>query len=195
MKNVSEKFWGLIEQDKKYKEALEIVRKNSNGKIWLIGGAVYRNLVKLFYGAKIGEIKDYDFIVEDVSLPLNFDLPIEWREGELSRFGGYKFFRQDLTNSLDFVELRRVFHIVERKVMPEINNFLLYTPLNIHSLIWDIDKQVLKGEIGFDALERRVISANDKQMLELMAARYGKTPGEIIKEKAEELGFDYQIQT
>lgn len=53
-------------------EAYDVVRKNSSGKIWLIGGTLCRGLSEILYGIK-NEGCDFDFIVEEGVG--EFDLP------------------------------------------------------------------------------------------------------------------------
>jgi len=53
---LEEKF-KLYLEDPIFLEILELVKQNSKGKIWLMGGFLYRNLVSALYG---GEIYNYD---------------------------------------------------------------------------------------------------------------------------------------
>ena len=54
----ADEFREIILRDEKYLGTLDIVRENSSGKIWLLGGAIYGHLL-FGEGAKI---KDYDLI-------------------------------------------------------------------------------------------------------------------------------------
>ena len=60
--DLSEKLTGLLGRDEEYTGALKVAQNNSEGRIWLIGGAVYR---KLLFG-DCEQAKDYDFIVEEI---------------------------------------------------------------------------------------------------------------------------------
>ena len=61
MDDCFEKFRDLILKDKNYLETLKIVKNNSSGKVWLIGGAVYGYLL---FG-KNANVKDYDYLVKN----------------------------------------------------------------------------------------------------------------------------------
>ncbi|HLD05561.1 MAG TPA: hypothetical protein VJG90_07610 [Candidatus Nanoarchaeia archaeon] len=55
-------FKRALQDNPTYEEALEIVRKNSTGKIWIIGGFVARNIAYQLYGHPEPN-SDFDFIV------------------------------------------------------------------------------------------------------------------------------------
>lgn len=63
-KKLTEIVDGEIFSDLDFQEALEIGRKNSHGKIWLIGGFLYKNLAHSLYGSK-KSTKDFDLVIED----------------------------------------------------------------------------------------------------------------------------------
>lgn len=62
--NYSKIIQKTINEDREFKSALEIVKKNSNGKIWVAGSFIFRNLASATYGLPKPIFKDYDFIVE-----------------------------------------------------------------------------------------------------------------------------------
>ena len=61
--NLSKKFSKYIEHEENYKTVYNIVRQNSKGKVWLIGGGLSRNLNQLIHGTPQRSF-DFDFIVE-----------------------------------------------------------------------------------------------------------------------------------
>ena len=56
MENFTAKFKPYL-KDQKFLEVFDLVEQNSKGKIWLIGGFIYKNLASSLYG---GEIYNYD---------------------------------------------------------------------------------------------------------------------------------------
>ncbi|MCL5018837.1 MAG: hypothetical protein M1416_03695 [Candidatus Pacearchaeota archaeon] len=173
--------------DKDFQEALDIVRKNSSGKIWLIGGFLYKNLAHSLYGSK-KSTKDFDLIVEKANSKLF--LPENWIEKE-NHFSSPKFISRE--KQIDFIPLSNIYYIKTKSLVPCINNFLEGGGLNIHCLAYDILEKEILGDIGIRALEQRIISVYNLEMLEYGAKIYGKTLNEIIKTKAEELGFESQL--
>ena len=51
---IRKRYTGMFEQSLKYTpefaEVLDIARRNSSGKIWIIGGFVYRHIIRELYG-------------------------------------------------------------------------------------------------------------------------------------------------
>ena len=173
--------------DKDFQEALDIVRKNSSGKIWLIGGFLYKNLAHGLYGSK-KSTKDFDLIIENANTELF--LPENWTEKE-NHFSSPKFINGK--KQIDFIPLSNLYYIKTKSLVSNINNFLEGGGLNIHCLAYDIFEKEILGDIGIKALEQKIISVYNLEMLEYGAKIYGRTPNEIIKTKAEDLGFDARL--
>lgn len=173
--------------DKDFQEALDIARANSSGKIWLIGGFLYKNLAHSLYGSK-KSTKDFDLIVEKANSRLV--LPENWIAKE-NHFSSPKFISGG--KQIDFIPLSNIYYIKTKSLVPCINNYLEAGGLNIHCLAYDILEKKVLGSIGIKALEQRIISVYNLEMLEHQARIYGKIPNEIIKTKAEELGFEAQF--
>lgn len=65
MDSLSAVLRGIIEKDKDFKESLNVIRPFVEGKLWVVGGYVYRNLVYQLYD--IPPLKtDIDFLAEHV---------------------------------------------------------------------------------------------------------------------------------
>jgi hypothetical protein len=173
--------------DKDFQEALDIVRENSSGKVWLVGGFLYKNLAHNLYGSK-KSTKDFDLVVEDSNYKLT--LPEGWRIRK-NHFDGLKFVNGE--KQIDFMPLASLDYIKMNKLSPCMDNFLEGGGLNIHCLAYDIFGKKIFGDIGIKALEQKVISAYNLEMLEYGARKYRKIPNDIIKSKAEELGFRAQL--
>ena len=175
-----------ILEDEGFKEALEITRINSSGKIWLIGGFLYKNLVDALYGTCSKPAKDFDLIVEKANKRIV--LPVGWKK-KMNNFGNPRFFNGEL--EIDFIPLESIYYIKRNKLEPRIENFLVGVPLNIHFLVYDIFKKEIFGDIGIKALEEKVVKVYNKKMADCCARKYNKTADAMVKEKAEALGFKY----
>ncbi|MEK6913798.1 MAG: hypothetical protein AABW47_03975 [Nanoarchaeota archaeon] len=167
-----------------FQEALNIVRENSSGKIWLVGGFLYKNLAHYLYGSK-KSTKDFDLIVENSNDKLT--LPKDWAIRK-NHFDGLKFVNEE--KQIDFIPLARVCYC---EGYPSIDNFLKSGGLNIHCLAYDIFNNEILGEVGIKALEQKIIASYNLKVLEEGTRRYGRTPNDLIKTKAEELGFKAQL--
>jgi len=168
-----------------FREQLEIVRRNSRGKIWVIGGFVYKTLASELYGREI-KTKDVDFLVENPNPEIV--LPEGWKI-TLNHFGNPKFIPPDGKEKPDFVPLARVYSILKRRLPPEIENYLSGTPLNVQSIAYEVDGRII-GDAGISALEKRVVAVHNLDMAKDVAYWiYNKTVNDIIKKAADELGF------
>ncbi len=191
IENLSEIFQEKISKDIPFSISLSVVRDNCKdncGKIWIIGGFLYKSLVELSYGSCEKPTKDYDFIVEKVDEKIV--LPIGWRR-KVNSFGNPKFVMPSSGIEVDFVPLKKVYSVLERKIKnPCIDNYLNGVPLNVHSLVYDISEKRISGDIGIKALEEKIVRVNDLKMAEDAAELYDTSINEMIRQKAEELGFD-----
>lgn len=181
--DVTQLFLNGTEDNLRFREALEIVKSNSSGKIWLIGGFVYRTIASQLYGTPKPAV-DFDFIVEKAVEC--FTLPESWSL-EQNRFGNPKFVHGH--NSIDYVPLDKVCSITSRALSPTIENYLSGVPLTVQSIAYDVYGDKVIGEIGIDALKRRVIEINNLHFAEYAASKKGISVEEMIKQKAESLRF------
>jgi hypothetical protein len=172
-----------ILNDENFNEALELVRKNSSGSIWLIGGFLYKNIAHALYGSP-KSTKDFDFVIEKAKD--NLALPEGWIRIS-NHFNGIKFVSSG--SQIDFIPLADLYYIKANNLKPSIDNFLDGGGLNIHGLVYDLTEERVFGSIGLNALEQRTISAYNLPMLKHAARLYGRTPNQIIRTKADELNF------
>jgi len=182
----SEGFLKWSENDGDYQAALRIVKNNSEGRIWLIGGAVYRTLL---FG-DCDQAKDFDFIADYVRDDCDLFVP----EGySISRtgMGGLRLYSSN--DSIDIVTLKDVFQIKSRGLEPSIKNYLSGVPLNIQSIVWDVGRRQIRGEIGIKAIGDRVLRVNDLEMAMNRAISKGMSIKQMLEEKAMELDFDYEM--
>ncbi|MBI4141883.1 hypothetical protein HY484_03090 [Candidatus Woesearchaeota archaeon] len=166
-----------------FHEAVDIVKRNSSGNIWLVGGFVYRTIASVLYGLKMPRV-DFDFIVE---VPVEkFILSDGWQV-LLNSFGNPKFVCGE--KKIDYVPLRSVYSIRARHIPATIDNFFSGNPLNVHSIAFDVYAGVVCGDVGIDAIKRRVVEVNNLEFAEYDAKRRGKSVNELISEKAHSLNF------
>lgn len=183
----TEIFLNSIKDKNQFEEVFDIVRTNSRGGIWLIGGFVYRGIVSELYGT--AKIKvDYDFIVEN---PIEIKLPPDWKQIK-NKYGNPKF--SNGLYEIDYVPLRNIYSIIRKRLKPSIDNYLKGTPLTIQSVAYDcINKEVI-GEIGLDAIKRKLVAINDIEQAKHYAKIKKISIRDLIREKAENLGFSYYIK-
>lgn len=84
--DITQLFLSGIKSRLEFAESLDVVRRNSSGRIWLVGGFVYRTIASQLYGLPEPE-SDLDFVVENPVL--EFDLPNGWRV-DSNRYGNPK---------------------------------------------------------------------------------------------------------
>ncbi len=187
--SLSREFFAVLSQDEKYPEILDLIKQNSAGNIWIIGGLVYKTIAGFLQGIT-PQIKDYDFVVEQ-SIP-EIIVPKSWRVKPNS-FGNLKFTNRKIGTKVDLVSLWRVYQIYERGLEPEISNFLSGVPFNIHSIAFNTTNLRIIGNIGIRALEERVVRVYDSEMARLYAQRYRTTVASLLHRKSEEIGFRVEL--
>jgi len=172
-----------LKKNTEYHEVLKIVKSNAKGKIWLIGGAASRNIIKAIY--KYSQPKsDFDFLVEKLN-------------GKLIIPSGWKLTKNRLNNprlirgytEVDIVPLKTAEYILQNKLKPSIRNFLAGTPLDIQSLAFDIEKKKLIGPLGIKALQKKEVRINNSKRFLARAQRKSLTPEELLQQTAKSLKF------
>jgi len=181
----------IVVSDIEFNISLDLVKQNSNpGKIWLIGGYIYRNLANLLYGTACKPAKDYDFIVENHRKVRN--LPKGWRKAR-NTFKGWKFINAGLGIEIDYVGLDKLYVVVKNGVSPTIESYLETAPLNIQSIAYEIPEGEslgrIVGDVGIKGLEDKVVCVNDLEFANDCAGIYKTTVNNQIRRKAQELGF------
>lgn len=171
-----------LSENKIYLEALGIVKKNSIGKVWLIGSGVYKKLLNLLYGSGY-EIKDWDFIVTKITTSLK--LENGWTAGE-SKHGNPKLKKGDFV--IDLISLDNIHSIKERSLEPKIANYLSGAPLSIQSIAFDVDEKELLGELGIQSILAKTVAINNKEEYDYAASIYGDLYS--VKRYANILGFN-----
>ncbi len=179
----TESFLNIANTYPEFKEAVEIIKKNSEGGIWLMGGFVFRSIVENIYGVPMSKNADLDFIVEN---PKEIKVPDDWVIKK-NDYGNPKLVGPSFY--IDCIPLKNVHSIIRRKLEPTIENFLSGTPLNIQSIIFDVIKNKVMGDIGIKSIQERIVSVNDPIQAEYRAGKKGVTVSDLVRNLADELGF------
>jgi hypothetical protein len=167
-------------------EVFDLVKQNSKGKIWLIGGYLYRNLAAVLYGGQKYNY-DIDFIVEQRNDILK-DVP-GWRI-EVNNYGAKNYVR--LGNRMSFTDIRKFIRVSGLKKYT-IEEIIDTTPFNIQSIAYDFGEGRIIGEKGIGALIKKVVKINNIDQAKFYAERKGQNLKDMIIKKAEELGFNYEL--
>src|SRR3989344_5158038 len=161
-------------------EVLDLVKENSNGKIWIIGGFLYKNLARLLYGGDMYD-EDIDFVVEQR------EEKIKEKPGwsiYTNNYGVENYFRDE--TKMSFTDIRKAIRVSGLK-NPTIEQFIEETPLNVQSIVYDIKSGLILGEKGISALKNKVVSVNNEEQAKFYAQRKGKKLEDVLLEKAREL--------
>lgn len=165
-----------------FKETLSLVRQNSEGKIWLIGGYLYKNLASALYGSNPYEY-DIDFIVEHKNQTLK-EVP-GWNI-QLNSYGNPNYTNH--THNMSFTDIHKAIRVFEME-RPTIEEFIKHTPLTIQSIAYDIHEEKIIGERGIHALLMKEVAINHTPQAQFYAQMKNKTLEQIILEKTKELNF------
>lgn len=183
MKNTSKYFTQIFHRatanNKSYHLALEIVKHNSEGKVWLIGGFIFRNIVSYLYGTSFRNT-DFDFLVEKPKS--NITLSPGW-EIHTNGFGNKRLICSNL--SIDFIPLNNLDYVNKNHLKPSIKNYLKGVPLTIQSIAYDYQNETIIGKVGKQAILDKTVAINNLEQ----ALSYFIPPKDLITEKATSLGF------
>lgn len=182
---MEERFTPYLE-DSVFKEVLDLVKQNSRGKIWLVGGFLYKNLASELYGGEIYNF-DIDFIVEERNDTLKE--VVGWRL-ETNSYGSQNYVKDG--HKMSFTDIRKAIRVSGLK-NATIEEFIKETPLNIQSIAYDLEQNKIIGEKGIEALKNKIVKINNKEQAEFYAKRKSRELKDILIEKAKELGFDYEL--
>lgn len=173
---------------KEFENTIEIVSRNSYGKIYLIGSRIYKGAASKLYGTA-KPTGDYDFVIEELSK--HIILPEGWELHE-NRFGNPKFTSEKL--SIDAVPLKNVNSIKRRELTPTILNYLTGTPLTVQSIAYDIFEDELFGEVGIQAIIDKTVSINNQEEAKIAAQKKEMTLNDYVKKIADSLQFKFVLQ-
>jgi hypothetical protein len=184
-----EKFIADLDKDEQFLEVADIILNNSLGKIWMIGGGVYRSISANLHGNELPAV-DRDFIVENGMV--SFELPSGWVVGR-NRHGNPKFIQEKTNRSIDYVPINTIHSILARNLAPTIENYLTGTPLNVQSITYDVLSKQVIGDVGLHAISEKRVRVNNYAEAIHGSERKGMTLKEYIQKIADSLGFKADI--
>jgi hypothetical protein len=183
----SETYKRFLRGNQQFEEAYEIAKKNSKGNVWIIGGYLYRNLVKMIYDESAIPKSDVDFLLEgqvrEPYIPSGWDLKI-------TLYGN--IYLEKAGKKVDLNDLFNLHSINLRNLRPTIIHFLTGVPFNVQSMIFDCDnKKVIARKAGLYSMNNKILKINNHQIAKIDAEKKGTTIEDMLKKKSEELGFKY----
>ncbi len=181
--NFTELFLKVAKTYPEYEEAVGMVKANSAGHVWLIGGFVCRSIIQELYGIPMSKEVDLDFVVEKAR-PIT--VPDGWKL-EQNKYGNPKLVGP--TYEIDYIPLESVHSVLRRGLAPTIENFLSGTPLNVQSIAFDITNNQIIGEIGIKSIKDKVVAINDLEQAKHRAAKKGVTPNDLVTNIASQFQF------
>lgn len=191
--SLTEKYNAYLKNRESFEEVLEEVRKYADGKIWIIGGFVYGNLVKQVYPEN--EISkryhyDLDFVIENMKISKEES---DW-EKDWTSYGSPTLKKGN--RSID-LNLKENFYPLTlwKRTAPDIQDYLRYAPLTIQAVVYECDEigiyngKIIASRVFLDSLKKQIIEINHEGTAKVYAEKKGRDIEEIIREKARELGF------
>ena len=174
-----------IENDSEYLLALEVVQRNSRGKVWLVGGSVFKRLNNIVNGTSV-KSPDFDFIVEECKEDII--LPEGWTK-EINHFGNPKLKGEGIV--IDFIPIEKFHPKAIDKENPSIDSYLNNVPLSVHSIAYDSQEKKILGEKGLRSILDKKFYILNQEGMEIMAERKGKSVSQIIEGIADVLGWEF----
>jgi len=168
-----------------FNEIISIVKNNSKGNIFLVGGTVSRTLAsELYDGKQINQ--DFDFVVDVLNDELK--IPEGWAVTH-HKFNNPTFKKNDI--EIDIFPLSDHQYIKKNNLEPTIENFLAGVPFSTQALVFDIKHEKLIGKDGIESLKNRKFKVHNIESAKEVAKRKGVSINERMTQKAE--GMDFEI--
>src|SRR3972149_11663075 len=181
-----------IRGNKQFREALKVAKDNSlDGNIWVIGGAVYRSIVRSLYNSTAEEVIDFDFILEKPVDTQNIRSPNGWKLTKTSlgepRFvkGKKQIDLVDLNNSVNPAEPKKASMDVKQKI----ESYFRRCPLTIQAIVYDVNSKKIIGDTGIQAIMMKEITINNLTECISSFKRRKISIRQFIKRKASSLNF------
>jgi len=169
----------------------DIAVRNSLGRIWILGGFVYRNIIKEIYGnPQLPEPVDVDFLLEKKPVGGDLYLPEEWNP-KMTDYGNLGLMMGNLKISLNYLFNFR--SLLTRNLEPTLENLFRTIPLNVQGIVYSLEDRCISGFRGISAIKRRKVRINNLREARHEAERLEIDLGELVRRKAGELGFDYDL--
>lgn len=180
-----------------WEEVYDIAKSNSKGRVWLVGGKVYRTLAEILHGVSVGAAScDYDFITTYTTwfnhIPGKWYVTFNTEYGE-SLFNPYtsekcenawRYFKEG-RQVLDLMTFKRA---TQAGHPANLDGYFKSVPLNVQAVALDIDGRQLLGP-GVEAICRKIVSVNNREQAEGAANRAAISIDQFVEARARSLGF------
>ena len=165
-----------------------MVKNNSVGEIWVVGGFVYRNIIRSLYNITTVREPDIYFMVEELQEKIK--LPKNWQITSTG-LGSPKLIRNDGL-IVDICPLSNMEYAIRKKLQPTMELYLMNTPLNIQSIAFNMNKNCIMGDIGIKAILERKVIVNNMEEAQALILRRKRFPSvnAFVRDKAEQIGFE-----
>jgi len=186
-------FERFLRESPEFPEVFDIVKRNSQGRIWIIGGFVYRNIIRNIYGELPTPIEiDIDFLIERSSKKRDLYAPSGW-DLKITDYGNPYLLRGKTRIDLNYLFSFHSIHA--RKLRPKFKHFFTGTPMDIQSIAYDLtDKSVgVHGWRGINAIKRKIVRINNLEEAKFEVKNKGISIEDLVSQKAEELNFNYEL--
>ncbi len=188
----------FLKDSKEFHEAFPIAKGNSQrgGRIWLIGSFGYRPIIRVVHGLiREPNIIDIDFLMEGTRKTESLYVPQGWEPHISEDYGNPYLLKEDGRVRIDLNYMKSFHPIIARKLNPRIRHFYPTTPTDLQSMTYDLtDRKIgLRGWRGIEAIKRKVVRINNLEEANFVAERRGISIDKLVKEKADELGFGYNL--
>lgn len=167
--------------------------QSAGGRIWLIGGQVYRRLAEQLYGTPCASLHDIDILYERRKAWEDLVVFDEWSLVKTG-LGGARFQKGSI--QIDAVSLDeainpwdsspRSTYSTEEKCV----SFLSRAPLTVQSCMLDIGVGLVVGEVGLRAIQERRVDVYHEQECRARCARHNESIEDYCRHMRASLGFE-----
>ena len=200
-KNLADRVLKKISSHEHYDEVMKVVRKNAYGKIFLVGGKVYRTAIEVMHNYYCqSESSDWDFLVlGDIK---TIHIPQDWqttsgyyekknsvriiRRGKKTQLkrGPYRYFGRLPDIKIDLISIKDIMKTAGESQRGNVKDYFRIVPLDIQALALDVEKKSLLGSKAVSAIKSRKVSVNNS-----IGALPGLNISEYIQNKASSIAF------
>lgn len=201
-------FEQFLKAHDEYAEVFDIAKRNArgrgrrpHGRIWIIGGFIYRPVIKAVYPElKVSEPSqiDVDFLIERSPAQRDLHLPEDWNP-KITEYGNLYLVKGNMRIDLNY--LRNFHSVIRRGLRPKFKHFFTGTPIDIQAIAYDLTDKTMGviGEKGIQAIKKKIIRINnlEEAQYEVQNIRESLkkdfTIEDLVRRKAEELDFGYDM--
>lgn len=196
-----------LQESSDFQDALKITKKLvPEGKIWLIGGQVFRPILKELYNIEYNSSSDFDFIIEQLPLIRKKDIPKGFTLGKTG-LGAPSLTKDDL--QIDLIPLTDATRLSQQdlQLIPSEKRIWKYfqrVPLNIQAIVYDISNDSVIGQEAIEGIQNKVIKPMDLEECLSFCKRRGislrkffdtKIEGEIFRREYPDFHTESKVKT